>query len=228
MLLLLCFLPAGNKNRAADPGLGSGWRPLNTSKACLLGREVFRFPAGICFFSAGNQGLGVAGEGKAPRLPGSGKRAYVPLGVGYLGKYKQVAMPHFSACASQCRQRGHPRFPLGAANLLGCLSKPGFCCMSRSYSRSLPSVKCNGSPPFPHVDLFCLFGFGQPLTGSPVLGKIPFYGRFQSCPVLIGRKPLGRLVQPLIQEFQQYGRCLAILLKAEIAAVSEPAGARFR
>ena len=29
------LLPAGNKNRAADPGLGSGWRPLNTSKACL-------------------------------------------------------------------------------------------------------------------------------------------------------------------------------------------------
>lgn len=155
----------------------------------FLGREVFRFPAGICFFSAGNQGLGVAGEGS--RIPLLGKRAYVPLGMGYLGKYKQVAMPHFSACSFQCRQRGHPRFPLGATSLLGCLSKPGFCCMSRSYSRSLPSVKCNGSPPFPHVDLFCLFGFGQPLTGSPVLGKIPLYGGFQSCPVLIWLKPFG-------------------------------------
>ena len=85
----------------------------------LLGREVFRFPAGICFFSAGNQGLGVTGEGGSHIDRWEGIKGIRPPWRGLSGEIQAGCNAAFFRLCIPMQAAGASPFPPRRGKLVG-------------------------------------------------------------------------------------------------------------
>ena len=92
----------------------------------FLGREVFRFPAGICFFSAGNQGLGVTGEGGSHIDRWEGIKGRLPPWRGLSGEIQAGCNAAFFRLCIPMQAAGASPFPPRRSKLVGLPVKAGF------------------------------------------------------------------------------------------------------